>query len=107
MSLLIILTLAALCVLLGFVAGRISTSPDTALHFELSDKALAHIAYEASRAYRVAHGDFSLKSWSNLHPTLRQSLTDRITAYRANPRAPDALNPFEDHLQAAIVALAG
>lgn len=103
-----IICVPLLVLLLGFVIGRVTApKPRGPLaRFKLSDAQLALIAYEASRAYRIAHGDLSAKSFNNLPRQLRASMVDRIAAYRRRPvGVADDADPTL-HLQAAIVELA-
>jgi hypothetical protein len=76
-----------LSLLFGFSFGRITApKPRGPLaRFKLTDAQLTLIAYEASRAYRIAHGDLSAKSFNNLPRQLRAALVDRIAAYRRRP----------------------
>jgi hypothetical protein len=75
--------------------------------FPLSNKQLAYIAHEATRAYRQSKGDMRMKSWNNVTEPVRKAMAARIAAYRRSPIRPDASDPVELHLQAVIVGLAG
>jgi hypothetical protein len=102
--------IGALCLLsaaIGVLIGRITKRAVGPLfRFKLSDAQLTLIAYEASRAYRIAHGDISAKSFNNLPRAQRRAMIDRIAEYRRRPSylGPDASPELQ--LQAAIVALA-
>lgn len=93
--------------LFGFVIGRVTKrKPAPLAKFDLTDKQITLIAYEASRAYRIAHGDMSQKSWNNLSPYLRNALVEQFGDYRRNPYPLPAGASPEFQLQAAIVDLA-
>lgn len=102
-----IICVPLLALLLGFIFGRI-TAPKRGgplFRFKLSDSQLTLIAYEASRAYRIAHGDLSLKSFNNLPRAQRNAMVGKIAHYRRRPYPLDD-DSAELQLQAAIVGLA-
>lgn len=109
-ELLIVPTIPLLCLILAcslfaFVIGRISTAPAARPTFPIPTPKLAHILYEATRAYRASQGDLKHKSFNNLPILQRRTLVNRIAAFRRSPYVPAPSEPFERHLQAAIVAI--
>lgn len=84
----ILACISLLCVLCGFVIGRISTAPPEPMTFDISDVALAHILHEAKRGYERSLGIIKRKTWNNLPQGERDLAVRMLRSYRACPVKP-------------------
>lgn len=98
------LTISVFLLLFAFIFFSGDKVPERPT-FDIPTPKLALILYESTRAYRASQGDLRHKSYNNLPVLTRRGLVNKLAAYRRRPYTPAATEPFEAHLQAAIVAL--
>lgn len=104
-ALLLLAGLAAVGLAIGLILGRyvFPARGPRPVRFDISDQALARIAYEARRAYRQSVGVFNLKSWNNLDEAKRERMVSNIASLRRRPG--DRCFDFESALIVAITRL--
>lgn len=106
----ILICIALICILIGFVSGRIGRPvelPSLDHLAALSDGAIARMAHEAYRAYANSIGSLSVKGWAGLTQAERDEATKLVGYFRDEEKAVlSAVAPLKVRLAHLLANLA-